>query len=285
MYQYKKPNQSDCLTNYKLGVSPKSYKNGLLCGEIHRANNCTSSAPALEKALKNLKETFLKNGYPKNLIDSKIEEIRDRDFGPSDRKLKRDSERNDPELKHVTISLPFTSFRCSVVASKIYKILKKYTPKFRLNIVFSTIKLSSLILPRLKPRTEQFLTSNLVYKFQCDCSSTYIGHTKRIFEHRIFQHRTDTTSHINQHITNCHVYNQNLFENFGSAPSGTVKRQYIKDHFTIMEKNLYNYHSRTRHEGLVITLENPDLNKQVFHKKMTFVCKCANYKIENAVGT
>mgnify|MGYP006944941790 FL=1 len=35
----------------------------------------------------------------------------------------------------------------------------------------------------------------------------------------------------------------------------------------------------------MITLQNPDLNKQVSHKSMTFVCDCANFKIENTVGT
>ena len=45
-----------------------------------------------------------------------------------------------------------TGFRRSKVASEIYKLLEKYTPNFKLNIAFSTIKLASVILPRLKPK-------------------------------------------------------------------------------------------------------------------------------------
>ena len=45
------------------------------------------------------------------------------------------------------------------------------------------------------------------------------------------------------------------------------------------------YHSRVTYEGFMITLHNPDLNKKVVHKSMTFVCECANFKIENAIGT
>ena len=127
-------------------------------------------------------------------------------------------------------------------------------------------------------------STNLVYRFQCNCSSTYIGHTKKYFEKRILQHRTDSKSHVYKHIENCHLYQENLSENYGTAPSPAEKREFIKSHFFILQKNLYKYHSRVTYEGLMITLHNPDLNKQVYHKYMTFVCECANYKVENAVG-
>ena len=35
---YRKSSASNCLTNYKHAVSPKSYKISTLCGEIHRVN-------------------------------------------------------------------------------------------------------------------------------------------------------------------------------------------------------------------------------------------------------
>ena len=61
-------------------------------------------------------------------------------------------------------------------------------------------------------------------------------------------------------------------ENCGTAPSDAERRELVKSHFFILQKNFYNYH-------------NPDLNKQVVHKSMTFVCECANFKIENTVAT
>ena len=51
LYQYRKPNTSQVLTNYKFGVSPKSYKNGLISGEVFRAKNCTTSEKHLMKHL------------------------------------------------------------------------------------------------------------------------------------------------------------------------------------------------------------------------------------------
>ena len=73
----------------------------------------------------------------------------------------------------MTISLPYTDFRCSQVASRIHKLLEKYTANFPLNIAFSTIKLSSVILPRLKPAIKYTHSSNIVYQFTCPCNSTY----------------------------------------------------------------------------------------------------------------
>ena len=107
----------------------------------------------------------------------KIEEIKRRDFKPSPNKLCREKERKNPDLIFYTMSLPFTSFRCSAVASQIYQILKKATPNFRLSIVFSTIKLNSVILPRMKAKKAFYNNSNSVYEFECDCKSVYIGET------------------------------------------------------------------------------------------------------------
>ena len=79
-------------------------------------------------------------------------------------KAKRLEKRENPDLKFMTISLPYTDFRCSQVAPRIHKLLEKYTPNFRLNIAFSTIKLSSVILPRFKPAIKYSHTSNTVYQ-------------------------------------------------------------------------------------------------------------------------
>ena len=196
LYQYRKPNSSENFTNFKTGVSHKAYKLGLISGEVHRALNCTTTDIALDEALLNLENMLVKNAYPRKIVKQKIKEIRDRKFSASEQKIKRISESNNPDIKKVTISLPYTSFRCSIIASNIHKILKKYTPNFKLRIAFKTIKLSSVITPTLKPRTELYHTSNLVYNFKCECPSSYVGHTKQYFEKRIYQHKNDAKSHV-----------------------------------------------------------------------------------------
>ena len=207
---YRKASASNCLTNYKTAVSPKSYKISTLCGEIHRVNNCTSSKLKLDKAFKQLESIFVENEFPRKLIHDKIKEITDRNFGPSSNKLNRLEQQKNSDLKFLSISLPYTSFRCSHIAYKIYKIIEKYTPNFRLNIAFTTIKLSSLILPKLKPQKNDLFNSHTCYKFECPCSMTYIGETTRLLETRILEHRHVKASHMLKHTNQCEIFSNSL---------------------------------------------------------------------------
>ena len=133
------------MMNYKQAIAPRQYKNSCLSGEIYRAFNCTSNEANLESALENLEEIFLNNQYPKNLIKSKIAEIKDREFGPNPNKLLREADENNPDLKFFYMSLNYTSFRCSQIATKIKNIIEKYTPNYRLKICFKTITLEKVI--------------------------------------------------------------------------------------------------------------------------------------------
>ena len=270
---YRKTSASNCLTNFKHEVSPKSYKISTLCGEIYRINNCTSSDETRARSEK-IESIFVENQYPRKLIREKINEISGRNFEPSPNKLIREEQLRNPDLKHVSISLPYTSFRCSHIAFKIYKLIEKYTPNFRLNIAFTTLKLSSVILPMLKPQKISLYNSHTVYKFECPCSMTYIGETTRVLETRILEHRQLKASHICKHISSCDKYKNALTLLYGDNPSDTEKRTYIKTRFTILEKNLQNYYTRTIHEGLMITLQQPELNKQVHHRSTSLICNC-----------
>ena len=78
------------MMNYRKAVAPRQYKNSCLNGEIYRANNCTTTDSNLEMALKNLTEILLNNEYPKYLIENKIAEIKNRNFGPNPNKLLRE---------------------------------------------------------------------------------------------------------------------------------------------------------------------------------------------------
>ena len=149
-----------------------------------------------------------------------------------------------------------------------------YTPLFKLRIAFTTIKLSRIILPRLKPKINVFHKSNLVYKFNCPCSSVYIGETNRLLELRIFEHRREGPSHIYQHIQNCSLYKSSLTDSYRVQSKESQKRNHFKKHLTILEGNLHNTNARKTFEGLMITLNQPDLNKQVVHRSTTLVCTC-----------
>ena len=75
---YKKPTASDVKLNFQQSVTPMKYKISTLVGEIYRAARCTTIDSEREKALNDVTETFIKNGYPPNLIRKKIKEIREK---------------------------------------------------------------------------------------------------------------------------------------------------------------------------------------------------------------
>ena len=158
-----------------------------------------------------------------------------------------------PTFKNITSIIvwyiPFNSFRCSKIASKIHKILNTYTPNFRLHIAFSTIKLSSIILPLLKPQKPYLHNANVVYKFTCPWSLTYIGETYRLLDSRILEHRRDTPSHIYLHIDKCSHYKNSLTELYGDQPSDLQKREFFRPLFTIIERNISKNYARKIFEG------------------------------------
>ena len=77
---FQKKIKNDKLDNFKFSVSPIKQKIGVLYGEIYRANHCSSNEKNLNKALKIMEKKFIKNSYPKKLIDEKIEKIKNRNF-------------------------------------------------------------------------------------------------------------------------------------------------------------------------------------------------------------
>ena len=52
------------------------------------------------------------------------------------------------------------------------------------------------------------------------------------------------------------------------------KQTFLERHFSILEKNLYNYFDRITVEGTYINNLQPDLNVRVPHKNCKFLCKC-----------
>ena len=158
--------------NYQKSVVPNQYKNTSLIGEIYRAYNCTNNEKNRNLALENLEYIFVKNLYPKNLVKNKIAEVKNRNFAPNPNKAIREAELNDPEITQFYLSLQYTSYRCSSIATNLKKIMSKYTPNYHLKVCFKTITLEKIIALRLKPFKPLLLTPNTVYLFTCACEAT-----------------------------------------------------------------------------------------------------------------
>ena len=95
-----------------------------------------------------------------------------------------------------------------------------------------------------------------------------------MLELRVFEHRRDKKSHVCLHILNCADYKLSLQTSYGDQPSLSQQRSHLLSHFKVVESNLQHYNARKTFEGLMITLNRPDLNKQVLHRSTALVCKC-----------
>ena len=234
----------------------------------------TNTEETLNHALEALKIKFLKNNYPKHVIENKINEIKARNFKKSTSRLEYEEKYKNLDYGNFqNITLPFTNFRCGKIASEIRTLIRKTCPKFMINFSFTNIKLKNIVNPLLKPKVSKELKSGVIYEFKCPCSSTYIGETKQLLCYRVRQHPRDHDSKIYMHIQNCNIYQQSLSEKYPN-PTLSEKRAFLLSFFTILEKNVAKTHLRKVSEANYINSKNPILNKQVHHYNLSLMCSC-----------
>ena len=180
------------------------------------------------------------------------------------------------------MTLPYTSFKCSKIASKIIRTVKKFLPEYQLRIVFSTIRLKFSIHPTIKPQKPTLETTNSIYSFVCPCDSEYIGESKRSLKTRISEHKTPSRkSSVQDHISSCPKFKSDLrkFKRDFSrehlhCPSNEMENKFLQQHFKVLEPNIWNRNERKIAEAIHITLNLPELNRQVSHRKTKFLCSC-----------
>ena len=153
MWNYSKPQNRNEITDFKHEVCSKSQKLGTLCAEEYRINNTTNDPETFDSGLNDLKTKFLKNNFPKRLVETKINEIKARDFQKSVSRTEYEEKLKNLDYSDFqNITLPFTDFRCSKIASEIKLLIRKICPNFTLNFSFTNIKLKNFISPLLKPK-------------------------------------------------------------------------------------------------------------------------------------
>ena len=292
LFFYEKPGKSDILQNFSSSVTPLNQRISLLTGEIYRRNNTTSCEHALNLALNQLTQRFLKNNYPLHLIKRKISEIRKLKFQP----LTRD---DSDVIQKFFLSLDYTSERCYKIGLSIQKVFKKFAPKFRVIVSWKTIRISRILGKFLKKQPQKFEINDAIYSWTCPCSSKYIGQTKRQVGIRWQEHVASSNSKktnppsIFKHIHTCKTF-QEHYSSFLNAPgiknftylekTKKAQTQYallffhgnkkppdpkkftINDfalrYFDIMHTNLTKYSQRTDIEAFLILLNQPSLNEQ-----------------------
>ena len=267
---YKKPSASKVLTNFK-SETPKKYKISSLMGSIYRVNDTTSNENELENGLKDLKMNFINNGYPINLVNEKVTEIKNRDFKPKERKIDWKKEIRENPDRNFTFNIDFTATRCQKIERKFRKLIKSKTPNFNISFAWKTVKLARYLTPKTKPATDKLQVAGSNYNFICFCEDTYIGESKRPLIERIKEHqRPSYNTAICKHISECPLYLEELKKKYGTIPNRNTV-EFLSERFEILHKNLYFDEDRKIMEALLICFRKPTLNAQVKHKYVSLI--------------
>ena len=154
--------------------------------------------------------------------------------------------------------------------------MKNILPNFRVKVAYKSIKVTQLFSAGSKVKTGIYDTPNVFYKMQCtgpECHS-YIGQTEKPLIERIKQHQQFCHARgIYFHIENCKVYNDKfnryVRDNGNPLPNTRnfhdLRIEFLKSHFTVLEKNLANWKDRRAAEANYIRAQRPLLNGQKDH--------------------
>ena len=261
-------------------ICARKYKLSTLQGDIYRCHYTCTTFEDRDRALKELTELYVRNEYPRKLIETKIQEIRDRNFISKGKNVEyQELRKRSPELFY-TLCIPYTASRCEKVMSKLIRLLKINTPQYRLNVAWRSEKLQKLFSHKLKLPIPPLEKVGTTYKYDCLCEDTYIGESKQQLRNRIKTHNQKSgNTAISNHIYGntikntppCPEFNTAITTAFGVEPKPGQKRSFISDRFTILQSNLMNTRDRKTYEAVAITIQKPILNAQVFHRKVSII--------------
>ena len=277
--KFRKETASDVIINYK-SICPKKYKIAALKGDVFRCHYTCSTESNLNNALNDLAELYVKNEYPRRLVDNTIREIKNKNFESNGNQSKyQELKRNAPN-QFYTLCIPFTATRCEKVGSKLIRLLKNNTPNYHINLSWKLEKIQKHFSHKLKMPVPILEKIGVTYKFDCLCQDSYIGESKRQLQNRIKEHnqkskQTAISNHIYgsviKNITPCSEYNSEITNKFGDTPNPNQKFTFIQNRFTLLQNNLTNTCDRRTFEAVAITVNKPNLNAQVLHRKVSII--------------
>lgn len=230
---------------------PIQYKRGIVKTLYDRARKiCT--ADNLPNELKMLQETFLANGYPKQFIEKH-----------SRPRQKKEQETTVPKLK-AFLRLPFKGDDVSDVFERRFRAAMNRTFNAVEPVVVYTCE--QIPVPPVKQPLSVFAKSNLIYRFVCGCTATYLGRTERQLRHRVGEHVPVWVSkHVNQQDSRV----QGHISSARRTPASSIARHLLEtghriDTNTAFEVVLTASNSRLLQfaEAIAINRWKPELCKQ-----------------------
>ena len=195
-----------------------------------------------------LRKMFQLNAYPVSFFDNVLNSF-NRRF--SSLLLSNISTVSDNDLPIVVFNVPYLGKCSRDFGSCISKLITSRFP-VKIRIVYSTFKVKSYF--RLKCHSPLYLSSNVVYRFNCmdaSCTDSYIGYTSRHLFERCGEHlnlKTSKQSEVKDHVKNCNACKQHTLS--------------FRD-FCVVRRCKSEVHAKL-FEAFAIKRVRPALNKQLY---------------------
>ena len=255
---YKKPTSAhSCLLNYQ-SECPERYKIAVIKNFISRAKLTSSTSSIFYKALKDIKQSLINNGFPNSIVDQQIR-----------KELNRQSTTTpEPDKSIVVYYCNQFNPNYKQDETSIKNIIKKYvTPKdpsryIKPIIYYKKQKTANLIIKNNTGQSkEKVAQTNVVYKFKCPIGScklqennTYIGLTTTTLSRRLSLHISPTSpSAINKHLSLHHKLPKERFRSTVVDNTDVIFKTNCQRRLMIVE-------------ALLIKLTSPTLNTISFER-------------------
>ena len=175
---YRKPTFTGLYTRWD-SFAPTNQKINLVKSLTSRSVRICSPSTLSDEVAK-LKEIFLKNGYPSQLVERLIKRTIERGKGPP---VVTEAAQVDEHFVH--IRLPWIGQRSTDFRRDLHHAVQRGFPSAVLRVIFTTARAFSGKAKDVLPDTSK---SSIIYEYRCRCERAYIGKTVQRLSERIRQH-------------------------------------------------------------------------------------------------
>ena len=172
---FRKPTFTGLYTRWD-SFSPTHQKIALIRSLVSRAQKICSES-MLQEELDTLRNLFLENGYPVDVVER---------FLRIERKPRAQTMTDDG--KTACVRLPWIGQKSRRFRAEIFESTAKAYPRVKAVVIFTTVKAFSGRVKDDLPTTSQ---SSVIYEYTCRCNRAYVGKTTQHLGERIKQHIPD----------------------------------------------------------------------------------------------
>jgi hypothetical protein len=194
---YRKDTHTNRYLNWRSNHS-RNVLIGVIKTLVYRAHRLCDLKEDLVEELNNLRDVFISNGYPPNIVNKTIEDSWIKELKRSIyAQMEKDEE--DPKEFYDVLHAPYVKGFSERLQAKIHPMNVGFVMKKAQTI-------QSIVCKGMKPKQNLKQKKDVVYMVQCEtCDMKYIGETRKMLETRISQHQKDVQNRKDENSFFCHV--------------------------------------------------------------------------------